>query len=78
MPIEIRELVIKATIQDAPVQDLAGSTVTLSLSPAEHEALIKAIAEKVMELINNKPDELHTGFLPASFDIPPPSRNLLI
>ena len=78
MPIEIRELVIKATIQDAPVQDLAGSTITLSVSSAEQEALIKAIAQKVMELMESRSDEVHTGFLPASFDISPTNRNLPI
>jgi hypothetical protein len=78
MPIEIRELVIKATIQDAPVEDLAGSTLTLSLSTAEQEALIKAIAEKVMELMESRRDEVHTGFLPASFDISPTKREFPI
>ena len=78
MPIEISELIIKATIQDATIEKLAGSTITLSLSPAVQEALIKAVAEKVVELLEHKPEAVHTGFLPSSFDIPPVNRKLLI
>lgn len=49
MPIEVKELIIKATVQDAAAQTGAGA------APREdREAIIQACVEKVLEILREK------------------------
>lgn len=58
MPIEIRELVIKATIGEGAASQNASSDSTQSSGggSSDEERLIKRVVEKVMELIKMRHD----------------------
>jgi hypothetical protein len=74
MPVEIKELVIKATINEASTSNLAGTNVSITISAADRELLIQEIQERVVAALKAKPDSEQTGFLPSGFEIPPVRR----
>jgi hypothetical protein len=57
MPIEIRELVIKATIvQEGTAGSQAATTSSGNNNVSANEEIITACVEKVLEIINDKND----------------------
>jgi hypothetical protein len=55
MPIEIRELVIRAHIEEADAaKDSAGDSRLGSISFAEKEAIIATCVEQVMKILEDK------------------------
>lgn len=56
MPIEVRELIIKATIQQdgAPVAGSAPSSATGNNNVSPNEEIINTCIEKVLEIIKDK------------------------
>jgi len=74
MPLEIRELVIKATINDASAPNLSGTSISMTISAADTELLMREIQDRVINALTDKSEKEQTGFLPASFDIPPVRR----
>lgn len=56
MPIEIRELIIKATLEEAqpPLGDTASGSATTVANGANAESLVNLVVEKVMEILREK------------------------
>lgn len=54
MPIEIRELVIKATLSNDAQNGAAGEQTSGNSQPVVSDALVNACVEKVMEIIKQK------------------------
>ena len=56
MPIEIRELVIKATVVQEGSDNLiqTGSGSNLESAPSEREDIIKTCVEKVLEILKER------------------------
>jgi hypothetical protein len=74
MPLEIKELLVKATINEASAANLTGTTVSMIISAADRELLIQEIQERVIAALAGKSEKEQTGFLPSGFDIPPARR----
>ena len=53
MPVEIREITIKANIHTSP-QGRGGQQVQADLEPEKREELVAEIANRVMEVIDRK------------------------
>jgi len=70
MPVEIKELLIKATISEANGSNPSGTNVTLTISPADRELLIQEIQDRVLAALAGKSEKEQTGMLPSGFDIP--------
>jgi hypothetical protein len=54
MPIEIRELVIKLTVEDA---NQGGSTNTANSNGANKDEIVEECVEKVLEILRNSQKE---------------------
>ena len=70
MPIEIKELVIKATINETSGSNLSGTNVFITISAADRELLIQEIQDRVLAALAGKSEIRQTGYLPSGFDIP--------
>ncbi|WP_020598754.1 DUF5908 family protein [Spirosoma panaciterrae] len=56
MPIEIRELIIKATLEEAqpPPDSAASGSAAAATNGANTESLVNLVVEKVMEILREK------------------------
>jgi hypothetical protein len=70
MPVEIKELVIKATINEATASNLSGTNVSMTISAADRELLIQEIQERVIAALTGESEKEQRGSLPSSFHIP--------
>lgn len=55
MPLEVRELIIKATIaQEGAVNKASGSSSNTNNNVSENEEIIAACVEKILEILKDK------------------------
>lgn len=55
MPIEVRELIIKATVvQDGTADALSGNSSTSNNNVSPNEEIIMACVEKILEILKEK------------------------
>lgn len=57
MPIEIKELIIRASVRDAPAQDTTAEAASKPSSPADaarEERIVSRCVEQIMEILRTQ------------------------